>query len=586
MKSKINIHFRIYLLILFPALLGAGLIFFQLFKLVTVQSAYYRQFAHQYSIKRFKVNPERGKIFSADGKLLAINVPKYNVWFDPMVVKSDKDYYAHVPPLARGLAKYVGKTPAYWEKKLKERRKQRRRYLFIGENIDFQTFNQIKKLPLFKRGRFKGGFVYESIHAREYPFGDILRRTIGRSDEKIKYGIEGAYDKILSGKPGWQLKHKINSKYWKPVNDFNEVDPVDGKDLVLSVDMQFQDIAYQTLLKQLQKYNADHGCVVIMEAQTGFIKAIVNLGQKTDGAYHEIRNYAVGENYEPGSVFKPFTFLALLEDNKVDTNTVFTIENNVYQYYDLKIRDAHHYETPLKMTVSEALAKSSNIVTVMMTDKFYRQNPVAFVNRISDGFGLGRKLGVDIKGEAQPVIPHPDDKENWKVYKLGMMAYGYTVKLTPLQILAYYNAFANGGIVLKPQFVEKILHNGKETRIKPVVINRQLAGKENLNKLAFMLRKVVTEGTATNLNSPYVAIAGKTGTTQTEYWTGNTQYIASFAGWFPYEKPQYSMIVVIHKPDKNIGYYGNAVAGTVFREIAEQIQGLTPDTIYVALKNN
>ncbi len=585
MSTK-SINFRIYATILLPFIIATGMIVWQLVKLGTYQSAYYRQFAYKYSIKRFKIEPERGKIYSADGKLLAINVPKYNVWFDPMVVRSDKDYYRHMPALAKGLARYVGKTQSYWENQLKKRRKQGKRYLFIGENIDYQTFNQIKKLPLFKRGRFKGGFVYESIPAREYPYGEMLKRTLGRSGEKIKYGIEGAYDKILRGKEGWRLKHKINSKYWKPVNDFNEINPVDGKDLVLSVNMQFQDIAHHALLKQLKKYNADHGTVIIMETATGFVKAIVNLGKTRNGEYREIRNYAIGENYEPGSVFKPFTFLALLEDEKIDTNTVFTITDNTYKYYDLKIRDAHQYETPVKMTVSQALAKSSNIVTVMMTDKFYRHHPEAFVNRISDGFGLGHKLGIELKGEAKPVIPQPGDKEHWKVYKLGMMSYGYTVKLTPLQLLTYYNAFANGGILLRPQFVEKILKNGKETKIKPVLLNTRLAHKENLKKLGAMLRKVVTEGTATNVNSPYVHIAGKTGTTQTEYWTGNTQYIASFAGWFPYEKPEYSMIVVIHKPDKNKGYYGNAVAGTVFREIAEQIQGLTPDTLYVAVKND
>ncbi len=580
-KQWRHINLRIYLLLL-PVAGVAVLIGIQLFNLVTIQGAHYRQLARKYSVRSFKVKAERGKIWSSDGQLLAFNVPKYTVWFDPVAMHSDKEYYAKVDALARGLSKYVGKDVAYWKKQLINRRKKHIRYLLIGRDLSYAVFNKIKNLPIFRKGRIKGGMVYEIKTSRSYPFGDLLRRTLGVSNDRIKYGIEGAYDDVLRGKDGERIKQKINSKYWKPVNDFNEVEPVNGKDLVLSIDMQFQDIAYEALAEQLKKYKADHGTVIIMDTHTGFVKAMVNLGKTKDGSYKELRNYAVYENYEPGSVFKSFTYLTMLEQEKADTNTVYTIRDNVYPYYDLKIRDAHQYETPFKMTFTQGLAHSSNIFTVALTDKFYRNNPHEYVDFLTDEIGLGRKLGLRIKGESTPEIPNPDDKKHWKPYKLGMMSYGYGVEFTPMQLLAYYNAFANGGTLYRPQFVKAYRNGDKIVKtFRPQVIQRHIASKKNLEKLRYMLRKVVTEGTAKNINSPYVKIAGKTGTTQTQYWTDNIQYIASFAGFFPYDKPQYSMIVVVHKPDKSIGYYGNAVAGTVFMRIAEQIQGLVPDTVIV-----
>ena len=560
-------------------LLAAAGIAFKLFYIQFIEGNHYRQLARKYSIKTVHIPAQRGNIYSSDDKLLAISVPKYSVFFDP-VAPPEKIFRSEIDGLARGLAHYTSLTATQWKKKLVSARRNGRRYVFIAKNLSFRQFERVRKLPLFRHGRFKGGFRYQMQSVREYPFGGMLRRTVGRAGERIKFGLEAAFDKYLAGKPGERLMQKISGKAWKPVNDFNEKEPVQGKDVVSSIDMRFQDLAYGELLQQLNKYKADHGTVVVMEVQTGKIRAMVNLGRTADGKYFEKRNYAVAERYEPGSVFKTFTFLTLLEDGKIKTSDHYHLNGNKWKYLDRTITDAHENK-PVDYTPEEALAHSSNIITVQLVDRYYRNNPAAFTRGLAR-LGVGRKTGIRIPGEAEPLVPDPADK-NWKGYKLGMMAFGYGVELTPLQILTAYNAIANNGVLAKPCLVDEIREGSRSIKkFKPEIIDRSIASKQNLDTIRKFLRSVVTYGTAVNVNSPYLQIAGKTGTTQTDYWTGNTQYIASFAGFFPYENPKYSMIVVIHKPDKSIGYYGNTVAGTVFRKIAEQINGMMPDTIHLA----
>ncbi len=579
-NKHVNISSSILLLVF--ALWGVGIVI-QLFSVSFIEGNRYRALANRFTIKTFKVKANRGNIFSEDEQLLAITVPLYTIHFDPMVIRSDQEFYKKLPALAKGLAKYTDKKDYnYWYKKLKTARKNKRRYVPIAKNISFTDFQKIKSLPLFERGRYKGGFIYEISPARKYPFGNILKRTIGSSTVINKYGLEGAYDQILKGRDGERLKQKINSRSWKPLNDFNEREPENGLDLVTTINMQMQDIAHHALEKQLKKYKADHGVLILMEVKTGAVKAIVNLKRMKDGNYREVRNYAVFEGFEPGSLFKTFTFLALLEDNRIDTSKTYFLENNRWKYYDMNITDAHrvHNET---YSVSDAFAKSSNIITVRMVDENYRKHPEDFVDRLISDFGLGKKLNLEITGEFKPLIPHPSDKA-WEVYRLGMMSFGYGVKLSPIQILTFYNGIANNGKVMKPFFVKEIRKNDQVVKtIKPEVINSSLANSQNIKIIQNLLRQVVERGTATSINSPYVKIAGKTGTTQTEYWTKNIQYIASFAGYFPYENPQYSMIVVVHKPDKSMGYYGSEVAGKVFQEVAEQVYGITPRKLIVKI---
>ncbi len=574
-----TVNNRSWMLII-GSLFVAGGIVYKLAATVFWEGNEYRKLAGKFTVKTFKVKAARGNIYSEDNRILAVTVPLYTVHFDPMVIRSDRDYYKNLNGLASGLSRILGGDYTYWKDKLTRARKNKRRYVFIAKNVSFRDFEKIKKLPLFKRGRFKGGLIYEVKPQRQYPFGNMLKRTIGASTPHSKYGIEGAYDKVLRGTDGERLKQKINAKAWKPINDFNEKEPENGLDLVTTVNMQMQDIAHQTLRKQLEKFKADHGILVLMEVQTGAVKAIVNLKRTRSGQYKEYLNYAINENYEPGSLFKTFTFLALLEDGKVDTSHTVELHSSRWKYYDRYISDAHTFQYK-KLNLTEAFAQSSNIVTVQLTDQFYKNNPSEFTDRLITGFGLAEKLDLKIKGASPPKIPVPGT-DTWKAYKLGMMSFGYGVEMTPLHILTFYNGIANNGKVVKPYFVKEIRRKNQTVKsFGPEVLNASMASEENIKKIKTMMRKVVTEGTASNINSPYVAIAGKTGTTQTDYWTDNIQYIASFAGFFPYENPKYSMIVVIHKPDKSVGYYGNVVAGKVFQEVAEQVYGITPKKLIV-----
>ncbi len=562
------------LLVLWGAAIVVKLIYVQF-----IDGNHYRQLAQRY-IRTVKIKAGRGNIFTHDDKLLAVSVTKYDIYFDA-VAPPDKIFYGEIDALARSLARYTSKPASEWKRKLTEARKKGRRYVAIAKGLTLQDYEKFKKFPVFKHGQFKGGFITEIRTMREYPFGGMLRRTIGVASNGRKYGLEGAYDKILTGTDGERLMQKIGGGTWKPVNNFNEKEPVPGKDLVSTIDMRFQDIAYHALLTQLMNYRADHGTVVIMETATGKIRAMVNLGRTSGGHYFEKINYAVAERYEPGSIFKAFTFLTLLEDGYIKPGDKIHLESSRWKYLDRIISDAHTFHN-IDYTMEEAFAHSSNIATVQLTDKYYARHPKKYVQGLEQ-LGIDKKTGIRLTGEAEPVFPHPGDK-TWKGYKLGMMSFGYGVELTPLQILTAYNSIANGGKRLRPLLAESVKEGLKTVEtFKPEVTDASVADPENLAIIRRFMRKVVTGGTARNVNSPYVEIAGKTGTTQTEYWTGNTQYIASFAGFFPYEKPLYSMIVVIHKPDKSIGYYGNTVAGTVFREIAEQIMGFTPDTIQIAL---
>ena len=583
MKENKLRHIDQWSLLLHVLLILWGLgILGKLFYIQYIDGNRYRQMAHRY-IRTVKIKAGRGNIFTHDDKLLAVSVTKYDIFFDA-VSPPDKIFRTEIGPLSRKLAAYTSQPASYWKNKLTRARRNGYKYVSIVKGLSLRDYEKFKTFPIFKHGNLKGGFITEIRTMREYPFGGMLRRTIGKASDRIKYGLEGAYDKILTGTDGERLMQKISGGTWKPVNNFNEREPVPGKDLVSTIDMRFQDIAYQALLTQLMNYHADHGSVVIMETGTGKIRAMVNLGRTSDGHYFEKRNYAVAERYEPGSIFKAFTFLTMLEDGLIKPEDKIHLSSNKWRYLDRTITDAHAFKD-MDYTVEEAFAHSSNIVTVRLTDKYYARHPEKFVSGL-EHLGINKKTGIRLSGETEPLIPHPGHKD-WKGYKLGMMSFGYGVELTPLQILTAYNSIANGGKRIKPQLVERItegLHT-VET-IQPEITDASVADPENIRIIREFMRKVVTDGTARNVNSPYVEIAGKTGTTQTDYWTDNTRYIASFAGFFPYKNPQYSMIVVIHKPDKRIGYYGNTVAGSVFREIAEQITGFTPDTIQLAMNKN
>ena len=370
---------------------------------------------------------------------------------------------------------------------------------------------------------------------------------------------------------------KLAKNQWKPISDVNELEPRDGYDIISTIDVYIQDIAHHALLKQLEFYQADHGCVVVMETRTGEVKAISNLGRADDGTYYETQNYAVAESHEPGSTFKLIDLIALLDDKKIDTSTVFNTGDGVIKYYGKSVTDSRPGGYG-RISFARAFELSSNTVMVQAVNENYKDNPSEFVNRINS-YGMNKPLGLQFIGEGKPFIPQPG-KEGWSGIALPWMAYGYGVSVTPLQTLTLYNAVANNGKMIKPIFVKEIKEWNKSIKkYQTEVINEKICTDETLKKVKAVLENVVKRGTASKLYSPNFSMAGKTGTVQMNYRDRSKLYYASsFVGYFPADEPKYSCIVVVHKPDVAAGYYGADVAGPVFKRIAQKIYTDAPST--------
>ena len=579
-----NISYRIYFTAVIIFLMALA-ITVKLTNIQWVEGDYYRKLAKDRTVKTFVIPANKGNIYSADGSLLATSIPNYTIRFDAVTPKA-MDFDSKVDSLARSLSKLLGKPSSHYESLLRKARTNRSRYTLIAENLSYTQYASIKKMPLFNKGANKGGIIVEQKTIREHPIGKIAERTIGyeRIDEygqPKRVGIEGAFGKYLNGKDGKILKQKIAKGQWKPIRDQNEVDPQDGYDVISTIDVYIQDIAHHALLKQLEEYKAEHGCVVVMETKTGKVKAISNLGRdKKSGNYYETINYAVAESHEPGSTFKLVDMIALLDDNKVDTSKVYDSRGGVITYRGDKVRDSHEGGYG-KISLGKGFEVSSNTILVQAVHENYKNNPQEFIDRISR-LGLDKPLGLPFQGEGKPTVHKPGDK-SWNANTLPWMAYGYSVAMTPLQTLTLYNAVANNGEMVKPQFVSEIKEWNKTIKkYDKQIINPKICSDETIKKLKSLLSNVVKRGTGAKLYSKDFSMAGKTGTAEANYGKngGNDHhYISSFVGFFPAENPKYSCIVVVHEPDTSLNnYYGADVAGPVFKRIAQKIFTDAPST--------
>ena len=558
-----------------------------IYKLIEIQFVHgddYRSLAEQNTVKTFEIKANRGNVYTADGSLLATSISKFDVRMDPISV-SDKDFEKGIRELSKSLSKMLGKSAGFYENSIRKARANKNRYLFITRNLSFNEYQELKKFPIFKLGTYKGGLIIEQRTVREHPIGKMAERAVGFDDYRGKVGIEGYFYEYLRGKNGQRLKQKIAKGQWKPISDNNEIEPIDGRDVITTIDLKIQDIAHYALLEQLEKFDAEHGTVVVMETKTGEIKAISNLGKTKNDTYSARRNYAVWESHEPGSTFKLMGMVVALEDKVIDTSQIIDTENGVISFYKRKVRDSHRGGYG-KISAARVFEVSSNVGMVKIINDHYKDNPKKFIDGLNR-MSIGKKLGLSIKGEGNPVIPNPDDKDNWNGLSLPWMAYGYGVSFTPLQTLTFYNAIANNGEMVKPQFIKEIrTQSNSITTFDKEVINPKICSQETIDKVKVMMQNVVKRGTAENIYNDNFSMAGKTGTCQTDYWKeSGTKYISSFVGYFPADNPKYSCIVVIHKPDKKIGYYGNIVAGPVFKKIAHKIYSETPVQDEIILKN-
>ncbi|WP_262732521.1 penicillin-binding protein [Gaetbulibacter sp. NE] len=561
-------------------------IFLVVYKLVDIQFIQgdkYRDLGVKRAVENVEIPANRGNVYSADGSLLATSIPKYDIRLDA-VQPQNKTFHEYIKPLCDSLAKFTGKPASYHQQRIRKARANKNRYYLIARDIGYSDYLRVRNFPLLELGAIKGGLIVEQNTKREHPMGGIAHRSIGyeRVDEDgnvTRAGIDGAYgEEYLKGTNGHRLKQKIGNGQWKPITDYNQTEPKDGYDVYTTIDVNIQDIAHHALLEQLEKYKADHGCVVVMETQTGEVKAIANLGRNSEGNYYERRNYAVWESHEPGSTFKLMALTAALEDKVIDTSDVVDTKNGILSFYGKKVRDSKRGGYG-KISIGKAFEVSSNTGIVSAIDQHYRSNPKKFVERLYQ-MNLNQKLDLPILGEGEPIIPHPDNKKRWSGIALQWMAYGYGVSFTPLQTLTFYNAIANNGEMVKPQFLKEV-KEFDETIVpfKKEIINPRICSQETVSKVKQLLKNVVDKehGTGHKLYSPNFSMAGKTGTCQKDYANKDKlNYISSFAGFFPAENPKYSCIVVIHEPDKSVGYYGADVSGPVFKKIAQKIYTDTP----------
>ncbi|NIJ44142.1 cell division protein FtsI (penicillin-binding protein 3) [Wenyingzhuangia heitensis] len=541
----------------------------------SVEGARYRKISAQRTIKTDTVFANRGNIYATSGDLLATTMSKYTVRLDLVSVKNDV-FEKNINALSDSLSVLFGKPSSHYNQYLRTAKRRKNRYLFLARDLGYIDYARLKTFPILKLGQYRGGVITEQRNVRARPLGEMGVRTIGYADYRGNVGVEGAYIKYLREQHGWRKKQKIAKGQWKPINDKNEQEPQDGSDVITTIDVNIQDVAHHALLQQLETFEADHGCVVVMETKTGEVRAIANLGRNgVNGGYYEKRNYAIYEAQEPGSTFKLASLLVGLEDKKVDTGDVVDTEKGRIKVYGRSIIDSHRGGYG-KISLARAIEVSSNVGIAKMVMESYNNNPQKFVDGINK-LGFGKKIGVPIKGEGKPFIPDPKyvkrgDPKSWNGLSLPWMAWGYGVKVTALQLITFYNAIANDGVMVKPKFIKELRNNGEvEKSFDPVVLNSKIASKETIDKLQEILKNVVVRGTGEKLYSPNFSMAGKTGTCQTEYWTDNTQYVSSFAGFFPAENPKYSCIVVVNKPNKRKGYYGATVAAPVFKAIAQKI---------------
>ena len=552
--------------------------------IMIVQKNYWLEVAAKQKKDNVPILPTRGNILSSDGELMASSLPEFKIYIDFKTLKEagkDTAFVDSINYICKGLNElFPEKTVGEFKQELLEGLKEEKRHCPIWKNrIDYNTYKEVKKLPVFKYDKFKSGFHEEEFNARRRPFGSLAQRTVGDlygSKDVARCGLELSFDSILRGTNGVENRRKIRNKYLS----ITETPPIDGSDIVTTIDVGIQDLAERALLNELQEINGNVGVAIVMEVATGDIKAIVNLDKCEDGQYREIKNHAVSDLLEPGSVFKTASMMVALDDNVVDT--MYTVETGggVWTMYGRDMKDHNWrrggYGT---LTLPWCLKYSSNIGVSRIIDTFYHKNPEKFVQGIYK-LGLADDLQIPITGYSPAKIRMPKKNKhgqyiNWSNTALPWMSIGYESQVPPISTLTFYNAIANGGKMMRPRFVKKVVKDGTVLAEYPPVVQREQIAKEStITEMRRILTEVVSEGLGKKAGSDKFSVAGKTGTAQMSkgvagYKTGVTDYLLSFAGFFPADAPRYSCIVCIQK--SGLPASGGGMSGVVFHNIAEGI---------------
>ncbi len=575
MKVKKDIMWRINLSFFVMCLMGL-IILVQIFRIQFIQGPYWIAQADSFSTHYKNVEASRGNIFSSDGRLISTSIPIYDIRMDLMADGlSQETFSSNVDSWAIWLASlFTDRTALDYKTSLREARAQHERFFLVRRNVRYSELQRLKKFPLFRLGKYKGGLMIQQREIREMPFKMLASRTIGYIRDVRPVGIEASFNEILKGVGGRRLEQRISGGMWKPLYDKDEIESKDGNDIVTTIDINIQDVAENSLEEHLIKHNADHGCAVLMEVATGEIKAIANLKRTSEGNYIEDFNYVIAEATEPGSTFKMASMLAAIDDGLIEPEDTIFVGNGERKYAKQLMKDAHppHFT---RLSIQQAFETSSNVGISSAIVARYSKNPQSFIDKIKS-FGLGEQLGLDIQGEGDPRIKSTSAKDWSSVVSLPWMSIGYELKLTPLQILSFYNAIANNGVMVRPHFVKEIQSHGRTIKsFKTEIIKDSIASQASLAKARRLMEGVVERGSAKELSKSPYRIAGKTGTaqiSQNKYGYDKTHptYQASFVGYFPADAPKYSCMVVVYAPSSDV-YFGGAVAAPIFKDIADKV---------------
>lgn len=533
-----------------------------------------RAIARDLHLRADTINAERGAILTEDGHMLCASIPEFDVFLDLSIIPKDT-FDTYIDTLSKGIAGILGKeTAAAYKNKLTQAHNKQRKYFRLGKNIAYDQYQALRGLPVFNKGRRRGGFIAESRIRRINPYGMLAYRTIGLYREHAQMvGLESRYDSILSGSKGSRILQKMTGGVMMPVEG-TEIEPQNGRDIVTTLDLSIQTVAQQALMNYLSKYECLNGTAIVMEVATGKIRGLVNLGRQKDGSYAEDYNYAL-TRAEPGSTFKITTLYSLLSDGYINVDQNVNCHGGAYAFPTRVMHDSHHGLGV--MPIKEAFAHSSNVAMGLLAYNHYAKNPEQYMKHLEE-LGVDVKTGIDLNGETKPDVIKPGTK-HWKTAAtLPWMATGYGVLITPMRTCMIYNAVANGGKMMRPYLISAIKENGRVVKtIEPKVI-KTLGDSNIIAQLQTCTREVVTNGTGRSIASPYYQISGKTGTAQVAdmingRWYGykDRVYQGSFVGYFPSDAPKYTIMVMVRTKPGGGTIYGGSLAAPVFRMIADRI---------------
>ena len=569
---------RYSFIILIMVLVGIAIVF-KAGVIMFAERQYWKDVADRFVKEEVPLIPNRGNIISSDGQLMASSLPEYKIYMDFKAGGELKDslLMLYLDSICDGLHQiFPDKSKAEFKSHiLKGRKKGSRNYLLYPKRVSYIQYKEAKRLPVFNMSKYRGGFHEQAFNRRKKPFGSLAMRTLGDmySDVTLgaKNGLELQYDSILKGKEGVSHRQKVMNKYLNIV----DIPPIDGCDIITTIDVGMQDIAEKALLDQLREINGNVGVAILMEVKTGDVKAIVNMTKGSDGIYREVKNNAVSDMMEPGSTFKTASIMVALEDGYITPDQEVDTKNGVYMMHGRPMKDHNWHRGGYGVIdVTKVLMVSSNIGVSRVIDENYQHQPEKYVEGIYK-LGIATPLNLDIPGAAKkPNIRRPT-KENWYKTALPWMSIGYETQVPPMNTLAFYNAIANNGVMVKPRFVKSIVKDGQVIEEIPTeVLNPAIASPKTIEQIQVILEKVVSEGLGKPAGSKQFHVSGKTGTAQVSkgsggYKSGTMQYLVSFCGYFPSENPKYSCIVAIQK--SGLPASGGLMAGSVFSEIAERV---------------